>query len=338
MKRLVIAGYFGFGNAGDEAILEATLGALRRELAAPFDATVVSGDPDFTLRRHAAFVPGALSAISWRDPLALAEAVRASDLVIVGGGGLFHDYWGADPGVFLTDLDFGCGFFTAPALLGALFAKPVMLYGVGVGPLAGAPARELVAAAAESARLVTVRDEPSAALLSELGVERGRVVVGADPVWGLELPPTSRRGTGGAPRVAVALRPWSMGAHVPYWEREVARALDAFLDAYGGSVTFVPFQTGSGERENDVAVAERVRAQMRRSGDTTVAPPARAGEPFSTGELVGLFDEHDLVVAMRMHAAAFAALRERPFVAIAYDPKVAETAQQLGARRCRSPT
>ena len=90
-KRLVVVGYFGFGNAGDEAILEAMLAALRQEIGEAFAVSVVSGDPPATQRRAAGLAPGGVTAISWRDPLAVAEAVRESDLVVVGGGGLFHD-------------------------------------------------------------------------------------------------------------------------------------------------------------------------------------------------------------------------------------------------------
>ena len=95
LKRIVIAGYYGYGNTGDEAIL---IGMLRdlRAVDPNLDFVVVSGDPDQTQALH-----GVGSVLS-TDVVGIAEGVRQSDLVILGGGGLFQDYWSADPGNMLT--------------------------------------------------------------------------------------------------------------------------------------------------------------------------------------------------------------------------------------------
>ena len=51
MSRLVISGYYGFGNAGDEAMLSAMVGALRA-LDPSLAITVISGNPSDTCRRY----------------------------------------------------------------------------------------------------------------------------------------------------------------------------------------------------------------------------------------------------------------------------------------------
>src|SRR3954465_4032870 len=111
MKRTaLLAGYYGFGNAGDEAIPPPLLrGASRREPAARF--VVLSGDPDDTRRRHGA------PAIPWRDVEALSAELAQADLVILGGGGLFQDYWGFDPEALLTVRAGGISYYAGPAAL-----------------------------------------------------------------------------------------------------------------------------------------------------------------------------------------------------------------------------
>mgnify|MGYP000744179359 FL=1 len=42
--KIVISGYYGFNNAGDEAMLSAILQALQGTFDSP-DITVISGDP-----------------------------------------------------------------------------------------------------------------------------------------------------------------------------------------------------------------------------------------------------------------------------------------------------
>ena len=50
MSKLVISGYYGFGNAGDEAMLSAMVSALRA-LDPTLSITVISGNPADTCRR-----------------------------------------------------------------------------------------------------------------------------------------------------------------------------------------------------------------------------------------------------------------------------------------------
>ena len=94
-RSILIAGYYGFGNAGDEAILAAMLGELR-VLRPDLDLAVASGDPAATAARHG------VRAVARDDLTAVIAAIRASDLVILGGGGLFQDYWPVPAESFLT--------------------------------------------------------------------------------------------------------------------------------------------------------------------------------------------------------------------------------------------
>src|SRR6516225_2330901 len=157
-RAVLIAGYYGFGNTGDEAILAALVSGLaaRRSNAR---VVVVSGDPGQTRQRHG------VDAVFWLDPLSLAEAVRGSDLVVIGGGGLFQDYDGADPGTLLTPKHGGITFYAGPALLAATARKPYCLHANGFGPLTSEPARRIVRAVASGASRISVRDEASRSLL-----------------------------------------------------------------------------------------------------------------------------------------------------------------------------
>ena len=47
MSNIVISGYYGFGNAGDEAMLYAIIDAIRKE-EADAHITVISGNPKET--------------------------------------------------------------------------------------------------------------------------------------------------------------------------------------------------------------------------------------------------------------------------------------------------
>ena len=51
MSNIVISGYYGFGNAGDEAMLCAIIDAIR-DVEDDAHITVISGNPQETSRKH----------------------------------------------------------------------------------------------------------------------------------------------------------------------------------------------------------------------------------------------------------------------------------------------
>lgn len=325
--RVLICGYYGFGNAGDELILAGILAELRA-LRPGLAVTVVSGNPSSTRASHG------VEAVHWQDVPAIACQVRGADLVVVGGGGLFQEYSGIDPDSLFTDRHYAITFYAEPAILGALCGRPVMLYAIGVGPLTSEHGRRTVRAACDAAQVITLRDEESARIVAALGVDPARLRVTADPAYALSL-------AAGAPApesldqalppgpgllVGVALRHWDVGVASYFWEQELAAGLDAFLEAREARLLFVPFQSLSRAPENDTAVAERVRSRLRHPERATVLPGD--GNPKALGAVLG---RCDLVVGMRLHAMILAAMSGVPGVALSYDPKVEQAMRQLDA-------
>jgi polysaccharide pyruvyl transferase CsaB len=317
--RAVIAGYSGFGNTGDEAILAAMLDHLREVSAGALRFTVVSGD------RPADYGPD-VEILPWTDPAALAAAIQTSSLVLLGGGGLFHDYWGFNPDLLLTQNHWGLSLFAGPAFLAALHHKPLMLYAVGVGPLCSEHGRRFTRIVAGLASVISVRDPNSRLALESLGIPGHRVFVTADPAFALPLaPPPPATPAQRPPRLAVALRNWSLGVDQSFWEQEVARALDLFLGETGGEVVLVPFQSSSDPHEDDVTAARRLSAQLRQSGRCELL-----AEPLPPLQTAARLAEADLVLGMRLHALIFAIAAGVPCVALSYDPKVASIMESAG--------
>jgi polysaccharide pyruvyl transferase CsaB len=315
VSSVVIAGYYGRRNAGDEAILAGMLADLRAERS-DLAFTVVSGDPEATRRLHG------VEAVPWSDLEGLIEAVRQASLVIVGGGGLFHDYWGVDPSSLLTSRQAGIAEYGAPLVLARLLGKASALYGVGVGPLLTAQGRELTRELVGLADGVTVRDEASRQVLASIGCDPARVAVTADPAFGVPETPLGEGlraflATLPRPILGVSLRHWSIGVSQADWESAVAAALDCHLAEVGGTAFFVPLQEGQLEVEDDVRVCRSVMAQMGRAGEACLAPSDV--DPLQRFQLL----EHcDLVLGMRLHALVAAVRGGVPCVGLAYDPKV----------------
>ena len=183
----LINGYFGFGNAGDEAVLAAMLADLRAlRPGATFCAT--SGNPNQTREMFG------IEAIERQNPRELLSSIRACDVFISGGGSLVQDVTSLRNVVYYTSL----------IQLAKRLGKPTMIYAQGVGPLNKPLSRKLARAAFSSADALTVRDPNSAQLLREIGVTKP-VEITADPVWSLEPPHFASSGDN---EWLVALRSW----------------------------------------------------------------------------------------------------------------------------------
>ena len=84
MSKIVISGYYGFNNAGDEALLTAILASLRA-IEPDADITVISGNPGNTIIKHQ------VKSLYRFAAMRLLRAIGESDLVISGGGSLLQD-------------------------------------------------------------------------------------------------------------------------------------------------------------------------------------------------------------------------------------------------------
>jgi polysaccharide pyruvyl transferase CsaB len=319
---ILIAGYFGYGNIGDEAILGGILDDLDASLPQA-EYIVVSGDPaqttDFFGRE----------AVGWNDLTSIIEAIRKSDLVIVGGGGLFHDYWPIDSHDLLSESNNKLVSYLSIPLLSTMLRKPSMAYSVGVGPLRSTSARDYVRFAFESFDAISVRDKESAALLKSIGVDFGgsaKLVVTADPTFRLLAAPIedARAALTMAgvelerPVCGVNLRYWDFGVDPARLEGEVAQALDQWVERADGQVVFIPMQRGGRTPyEDDLQVCKRVQAALRSQSQSRILRWHK--EPR---QAAAVFAACTVNLSMRMHAALFSLVSGVPTVGLSYDEKV----------------
>lgn len=324
--RILIAGNYGQSNLGDEAILAGALAGLRA-IDPTLRLSVVTADPEGTARAHG------VETVAIRDPGATRDAVTASDLVVVGGGGLLNDYWAVDIGRVLFDPGWGLTCHTLPALTAAALGKPYGFLAVGAGPLEDPHAREYVAALLSGAAFASVRDETSRRLLIDCGADPAHIDLAADPACLLEArhSPTvdaileEHSLAAGGNWLAIALRPWPFSTNRDGLLATLAQGLDRALVAADALALFVPMQPSGGEGDADLPFARAVRERMRERERTSVLETET-----SPGEVSALLGASRAVVAMRLHALLLAANAGVPGLPIAYDPKVRAIAAELG--------
>jgi len=303
--RVVMSGYYGFGNAGDDAILEAIQQAIHGA-SDDVAVTVLSNDPELTQRQYG--VEAIPRFRMWR----VFGALRRSDALLSGGGSLLQD----------TTSTRSLFYYLSVIRMAQLLGKPVMLYANGIGPVRRPGNRRRVKKVVERATLVTLRDHSSARELADMGVSRADLQVTADPVFHLS-PASAARGeallaqagiAADTPFLVVSVRDWPDTEH---FCRELARLCDHLRRAYGMEVLFLLMQPS-----RDRAISQQVQGFMEESSHLLDVP-------CSPRELMAVLGQARLCLAMRLHTLIFAARMAVPSMGLVYDPKVDSYLQEL---------
>lgn len=299
MHKVLVSGYYGFGNTGDEAILEAIVESLKK-LNNSIQITALSADPEMTRKLHG------ISAVKRTSPLSILKEIIASDLVISGGGGLLQDVTSSR----------SIPYYLMIVYMAKKMGKKVMFYANGVGPVYRDINKRMIRLVGNTVDLISVRDEHSKKELENLGVKKPPLVVTADPAFVLE-PIKDEEGFSilneqkivlddSRIKVGISLRPWNLGR-----SREIiAGACDYVSKTFGADIVFLPMQFPKDFYESlEVMKLMKNRAHILE-------------KPMGPRELLWLSGKMDLIFGMRLHALIFGAMMGVPLLGLIYDPKV----------------
>lgn len=295
---VVMSGYYGFNNTGDEAIM-LSMHKNIQELGDNFHLTVLSNKPKETREKYGI---EAVYRFGVRDVL---HAIRTCDVLLSGGGSLLQDSTSTRSLMYYLSI-------TAAA---KMMRKKVMLYANGIGPVSGKRNRRLVKQVVNKADLITLREENSYEELLSMGVNPQKCFVTADPVFTMggidaEAARDILRAEGvplDRPPVVVSVRNWK---DMDRFIGEFAALCDTVAEKYGRNIVFLGMQM-----PNDILVSDQVRRKMKQE-----AYVLRGN--YSPYEVMGIISIADFILSMRLHTLIFAARQSVPLIGFIYDPKI----------------
>lgn len=315
VRRLVLSGYYGFRNSGDEAVLLSILTALEqaaKERGVRVEPIVLSGDPAWTEKQYGV---RAVPRMSVGD---IRRTLKESDGLISGGGSLLQDATG------LGSIPYYLGVMALARWSG----KPTFVYAQGIGPVNRGMFRPWIARAFRKAAYASVRDAESAELLAAFGVPRDRIDVVPDPVMGLPLPEAAGDGPASGSGKSADTAPL-VGVSVRFWRGDradldrAAAALAALAGRRSVRLRMLPFHHGADEE-----ASRYVMERLGRLGAEAELAPAHEAPQAMLREV----DRCDLLVGMRLHSLIYAANREVPLLGLSYDPKIDQFLGRLGMK------
>lgn len=295
-SHLLIAGFFGCGNLGDDAILAGFVESIKND---DVELTLLSGTPDDTFKNYG--VPSVFR----RDMRRLGEAIQKCDMLVFAGGSVFQDVTSARSAAYYAML----------ATRAKKAGKKVVFLGQGVGPLNTYFGKRLTAGAFNTAEAIVVRDPASANLLKQIGVKRP-VRMGADLAF--LMPPTRETSgdfqVGGMKAIGIAPR--------PYGNRKTLTRLFADLARMLFQANLMPVLIEMDLVDDAPLIFDIGKAQGGKIPDIR-----KLETPIPLQERMSRMDS---VIAMRLHAGILATNVGVPPFMISYDPKVTAFAKILG--------
>ena len=308
MYNILISGYYGFDNIGDESILRTLVSSLREHIPG-CSLTVLSHNPAATREKYG------VEAVDRMSPAAILRAVKRCDMLISGGGSLLQDVTSSK----------SLHYYLAIIRCAEFFRKKVFIYSQGIGPIDRPGSRRAAARALRRADGIVVRDERSAALLEEIGIPHDRVVITADPVIRMKKPDKAvgaeilrRAGVtlDGRLTVGWAIREKDRDSR---FVAEILKSIRWLKEKYNAQSVLIPFHY-----EEDGEVCRHIAAQL--PDDTAVC----LNEKYLSEDMLSIIGSMDVLVGVRLHSLIYAAIMGVPLIGISYDPKCTAFLHSVG--------
>ena len=292
-RRVLVSGYYGYDNLGDETILETICNRYKDR----YDLVVLSKQPQQTEKKLG------VTSVSRFHILKVRKAIRRCDFLLSGGGSLLQDRTSTRSLLY----------YLSVMHLVQRDGKPVMVYANGIGPVRGKWNRKLVVRVLQKVSKITLRDEDSLQELHNMGLTREDILVTADPVFSLKPKGTKMAAElwaqlgipNDAPVMGISLRAVS---------QSTAERMAALVDGICADTGYIPVFLCM-QPAVDLRSAKTV---MERMHTKAYLLPGQLTEQ----QVMSALGAMQLVISMRLHALIFAAVAGTPVMGFDYDPKL----------------
>lgn len=298
-KKVVISGYYGFNNSGDDAILKAIVKELKKADAS-LEITALSNNPSATEQVYG------INAVNRFKTREVIKAIKSCDLFISGGGSLLQDVTSTR----------SLWYYIALMRFARLCGKPIMVYANGIGPINKKINRMLTRSTLNKVDFITLRDEDSRAFLQELGVANKNIRVTADPVFTLNASEDERVDEifeiegipNDKPLIGISIRSWSNEEKLV---DSLSMAIDYMMANYDVNVVLIPMHY-----PEDLPISNKLLNKVDNERCFVIK------DKYSVEDIMGVIKRLEMIIAMRLHSLIYAATQLVPMIGIVYDPKI----------------
>ncbi|GGM32319.1 hypothetical protein GCM10011351_18000 [Paraliobacillus quinghaiensis] len=327
--KVIIQGYYGALNTGDDLILEAISTNIKKEH--PNTLIMVAGFNRASITLNQGFY-----SLPRTDVFKMDKYIKEADLLIYGGGGLLNDYtFNNAAGVpdFFDSFTHGITGMGIIPTMANIYDIPRMYFALGIGPLVNPEARQFAKFMVNQMSIVTVRDQYSKDLLDSIEGINKEVIQTSDATYMLDDPGdklaqeyfNERNIASNEKVIAVTLRDWK--SNPSDFEEKMAKYLDFIIQHGDYSILFLPYQFGKG-KSDDNKIHQKVSELMENKDRTFTYHHEGDYQEF-----LSIVKSSDVVISMRLHGSILANLFGVPSIGFNYDDKVLAHYQNLNMEK-----
>ena len=304
--RLYIDGNgYGFGNIGDDAILQ---GIIRILTEVPAVSEITVGVKDGI---RLPFLERGLNVIRSFDLPVAQQMIDSSDCFVIGGGTMIGD-------------ELGIGFPLVHNVERILYAerrhKKIVLFGIGANKPMSKPGKELAKIMVHHSGLITVRDQESLSVCKTFSRSPQDIFQTSDPAFLLHPCQTERskmikeliRSKGKTIGINVVNEVW---ANKKGYKKAIASACSELSRKHNIFPVFISNEIRPGAFFDYEANKETASFL---DCESILLEPAY----YSPEEMIDIISAFDLFLSMRMHGLIFASIANVPFVTVSRIDKV----------------
>lgn len=313
-NKILLFGFYGRGNSGDDAMLYGIVKYLAEttcaDIVIPSDISPVLP----AVRNRVVLIP--------RNIVSILRAAITSDHLLIGGGSLFHTKGERLKFKIMVTRILFLGLFAK------LFGNRVAFISAGIGPFENLYGKLIFKLMLPCADFINVRDSRSALLLREAGYPETKYSLTADFAYSIDSVSFSYSHTDPV-RVAFNLLPY----YTEYLQRadneiivdNIAGVIRRLLsENIAGSIDLVCFNNEADPVSGDIFLLTELKSRI--NSDRVRLVPYSIDPTSLLRELAGL----RLFVTMRYHGIVYASIVGVPCIAVNYHPKCEMLVSELG--------
>jgi len=289
---IVISGYYGHNNSGDDALLSAIVNDIKK-LDDSIRITVLSKNPKETKEIYG------VDAVYRFNIFKINKTIKNAKLLISGGGSLIQDTTSSRSLIYYLNV-------IKTALKHGV---KTYVYANGVGPINKERNKKLTADILNNVNIITLREEDSRDVLTGIGIKNPPMYVTSDPA--VSINPGSEEELNRildkeeipeGDYAVISVRNWKSNA----FKSGIINLSNYLKEHYSLNCIFVPMQY-----KKDLKIC----SECAKYGYVLK-------QPHNFNELMTIAAHSKLVIGMRLHMLMYGANAGVPVIGLSYDPKI----------------
>ena len=291
MKKVVISGYYGFNNFGDEISLQVIVKTLQSQ---GIDITVLSSNPEMTVLNH-----GVMSLYTF-SIFDIIRQIFVSDALISGGGSLLQDKTSIKS--FL--------YYIFVILIAKILGKKIIIFSQGLTPLKNTYLEKVLSYVLNNVSYISLRDTQSKDYALKIGVHPSKINTFCDCVWALEKKAIERENN-----IVIQLRDW---------EDLTEEKLDILARMVANQFPSSSIRLLSLQDNKDLDVLTSLANKLKKFN-----LDVKIFQGLNINQIEDVIASAKYLIAMRYHACLLGIKYNIPTLALSYDEKVRNLAQKF---------